>query len=276
MVEVGGGSGFQLGGDPEIGAAGGYVTYADGRARQIEVYDPDSDRWLLGPAQQEDRTYHSTAVLLADGRVFSAGDDHNPLESGGAFSLTDNGEIYSPPYLFRGPRPVIDSAPQSVRWGDDFGVRSDSAGLERAVLMAPGAATHAFDMNQRHVELELLDRAKGRGLNVAAPPSDAVAPPGYYMLFLLDDAGVPSVASWVRLDPAAPDRPLVGAQRGENACDRATAGLRRAKARRRVARRRLRRAEHSGRPAAVARATRKLKRAKKRVKRAHKAVARAC
>ena len=91
MVTVGGGSGFQLGGDPELGAAGGYITYADGRARQVEVYDPETDRWLLGPAQQEDRTYHSTAVLLPDGRVFSAGDDHYPLESGGEFSLTDNG-----------------------------------------------------------------------------------------------------------------------------------------------------------------------------------------
>jgi hypothetical protein len=86
MVEVGGGSGFQDGGDPELGAAGGYVTYADGRARQIEVYDPDSNSWLLGPAQEEDRTYHSTALLLPDGRVFSAGDDHYPLEPGGGLS----------------------------------------------------------------------------------------------------------------------------------------------------------------------------------------------
>jgi Domain of unknown function (DUF1929)/FG-GAP repeat len=210
MVEIGGGSGYQVGGDPDVGAPGGYVTYADGRARQIEVFDPDSNSWLLGPAQQEDRTYHSTAVLLPDGRVFSGGDDHNPLQPGGAFSTTDNGEIYSPAYLFKGPRPVIGSAPQSVDWGDAFGIHSSSADIQRAVLVAPGATTHAFDMNQRHVELQVLNRVGGQGVDVAAPPSSAVAPPGYYMLFLLNGAGVPSVASWVRLDPAAPDRPTLG------------------------------------------------------------------
>ncbi len=203
MVTVGGGSGI----DEE---SGGYITYADGRARQIEVFDPASDSWALGPAQQEDRTYHSTAVLLPDGRVFSAGDDHNPKEPNGDFSLTDNAEIYSPPYLFKGQRPVIDSAPQTVNWGDAFGIHSDSAAIDRAVLMAPGAATHAFDMNQRSVELKLLNKVAGQGVDVLAPPSSAVAPPGYYMLFLLNDAGVPSVASWVRIDPTAPDQPLLG------------------------------------------------------------------
>jgi hypothetical protein len=209
MVTIGGGSGFQLGGDPELGAAGGYITYADGRARQVEVYDPDSGRWLLGPAQREDRTYHSTAVLLPDGRVFSAGDDHYPTEPGGAFSITDNAEIYSPPYLFKGARPQIDSAPGTVGFGDTFGIESESPKLERAVLMSPGATTHAFDMHQRQVELEIVRSPAGRGVDVISPPSDAVAPPGYYMLFLLNDAGVPSVATWIRIDPGAPDRPAL-------------------------------------------------------------------
>ena len=204
MVVVGGGSGFMQ------GDGGGYVVYEDGRARQVEVYDPTTDSWVLGPAQQEDRTYHSTAVLLPDGRIFSAGDDHNPLETGGGASLTDNGEIYSPPYLFEGPRPVIDSAPDAVDWGDAFGIESDSANIERAVLMAPGATTHGVDMNQRHVELEILDQVAGEGVDVVAPPSAAVAPPGHYMLFLLDDAGVPSEAGWVSIDPDAPDQPTLG------------------------------------------------------------------
>ena len=204
MVVVGGGSGYTLGG------GGGYTTYADGRARQIEVYDPDSDSWLLGPAQQEDRTYHSTAVLLPDGRVFSAGDDHYPLEPGGEFSVTDNAEIYSPPYLFKGPRPEIDSAPQLVDWGDAFGIESQSAGIERAVLMSPGATTHAFDMHQRHVELQVVNELPGQGVDVLSPPSDAAAPPGYYMLFLLNEDGVPSEASWIRIDPTAPDQPTLG------------------------------------------------------------------
>ncbi len=204
MVVVGGGSGFMQGG------GGGYVTYADGRARQVELYDPDTDSWVLGPAQQEDRAYHSTAVLLPDGRIFSAGDDHSPIEPGGGASLTDNGEIYSPPYLFKGPRPVIDSAPQAVDWGDDFGIESASPGIERAVLVAPSATTHGVDMNQRHVELQVLDNFDGEGVNVLAPLSAGVAPPGHYMLFLLDETGVPSVASWIEIDPSAPDQPTLG------------------------------------------------------------------
>ncbi len=76
--------------------------------------------------------------------------------------------------------------------------------------MAPPATTHGVDMSQRHVELQVLNRLPGLGVDVLAPPSAGVAPPGYYMLFLLDDAGVPSVARWVRLDPTAPDQPTIG------------------------------------------------------------------
>jgi hypothetical protein len=277
MVVVGGGSGFQLGGDPELGAAGGYITYADGRARQIEVYDPDSDRWLLGPAQREDRTYHSTAVLLPDGRVFSAGDDHYPREPGGEFSLTDNAEIYSPPYLFAGARPRIDSAPRSVAWGDTFGIESRSAGIDRAVMMSPGATTHAFDMHQRHVELKVAERVKGVGVNVAAPASDAVAPPGYYMLFLLDENGVPSKASWITIDPTASDRPTLDSESGPGgSCERAQQKLKRAKKKLDRAKRRLRQAKQGDSQAKVAKAKKKVRVAKKKVRRAKKAVRREC
>jgi len=206
-VTVGGGSGFD---DSKGIAAGNYVTYADGRARQVELFHPKTNSWTLGPAQQEDRAYHSTAVLLPDGRVFSAGDDLHPLEPNGKPSQTDNGEIYSPPYLFKGSRPVIGSAPQSIRWGDGFGIRTTSPNIDKAVLMAPGATTHGFDTNQRYVDLKVLVTHGGQGVDVAAPPSSRVAPPGYYMLFLINKDGVPSVANWVRIDPSAPDRPTIG------------------------------------------------------------------
>ena len=75
--------------------------------------------------------------------------------------------------------------------------------------MAPAATTHGNDMNQRHVELAVTDTVSGAGVNVVSPPNARVAPPGYYMLFLLNSQGVPSVARWVRLDPTAPDRPLI-------------------------------------------------------------------
>jgi hypothetical protein len=278
MVVVGGGSGFQAGGAAE-GGAGNYVTYGDGRARQVEIYDPDSDSWVLGPAQREDRTYHSTAVLLPDGRVFSAGDDRYPSESDGAFSLTDNAEIYSPPYLFTGSRPKIDAAPQTAAWGDRFGIESDGGTVDRAVLMAPGATTHAFDQHQRHVELEVARTVANQGVDVVAPPSGEVAPEGWYMLFLLDD-GVPSKASWLRIDPNAPNQPdLQVRPPGDSAadsCERARAKLKQAKRKRGKARKSVVRAERSDDQAKVAKAKKRLKRAKKRVKRAKRAVKREC
>jgi hypothetical protein len=220
-------------------------VYADGRNRQVELYDPQTATWRLGPPQQEDRAYHSTALLLPDGRVFSAGDDLHPRETDGSVSRTDTAEIYSPPYLFKGPRPTIDAAPDVLHWGEAFGVGSASPGLSYAVLVAPGATTHAADMHQRIVGLQLTAAMPGAGLSVVAPPSAAVAPPGYYMLFLLNDAGVPSVARWVRLGAGAPGQPTAPApgvnQPGaaDSTCSDLHQRVRKAKSKR--AKRRLRR-----------------------------------
>jgi galactose oxidase-like protein len=218
MVAVGGGRGNST-------SLGSYETYSDMSARQVELWDPSSHTWRLGPAQQEDRAYHSTGVLLPDGRVMSAGDDFHPSADGTTFSSSDTAEIYSPPYLFRGSRPTIDLAPSSVRYGDTFGVRSASGGISRAVLMAPSATTHAVDMQQRDVPLQIVNNVNGQGVDLVAPPGGPVAPPGYYMLFLLNGQGVPSVASWVRVGTDAPDQPTLSEMQGQgpNAAPPATA-----------------------------------------------------
>ena len=175
--------------------------------RAVELYDPATHRWRTGPGQVETRAYHSTALLLPDGRVLSTGDDWNPTSdaspTGG--SPDDTGEIYSPPYLFRGPRPVISAAPDAVRWDVPFGVGA-TGDIDDAVLIAPSAVTHANDMTQRLVPLETVSEHPD-GVTLQSPPAPGVAPPGWYMLFLLDD-GVPSVARWVRLDGAAGDVPV--------------------------------------------------------------------
>jgi hypothetical protein len=139
--------------------------------------------------QTEERGYHSTAVLLPDGRVLSAGDNQMP---GGGVRL----EVYSPPYLFGGARPAIISSPATATWGSTFSVVTSDV-VARAVLIRPGATTHTLGMDQRHVELAFT--ATSGGILVTAPPSPRVAPPGYYMLFLLTGEGVPSVANWIRL-----------------------------------------------------------------------------
>lgn len=163
-----------------------------GAQRQTLVYDPGADTWAALASQTEERGYHSTALLLPDGRVLSAGDNFAP---GGGSKL----EIYSPSYLFRGARPVISGAPSSTTWGASLDIQTPSA-VARAVLVRPSSVTHTNDMNQRHVELAFS--ASGGGITATAPPSPTVAPPGWYMLFLLDDAGVPSVAWWLELGPS--------------------------------------------------------------------------
>jgi hypothetical protein len=162
----------------------------------VEIRDPKTHEWTLGPAQQEDRAYHSTAVLLPDGRVLSGGDDRT------GYRTSDTGEIYSPPYLFRGPRPLIGAAPQKVGYGLGFHVGA-SGGATRAVLMAPGVTTHGTEMQARHVELAVTHRGAS-GLDVLAPPSGGVAPPGWYMLFVLNAEGVPSIARWVHVEKPPP------------------------------------------------------------------------
>jgi hypothetical protein len=137
------------------------------------------------------RGYHSTALLLPDGRIMSAGD----TGSGGGRQLID---FYSPPYLFQGPRPAISSAPSRINYGDTFTIATSGASATRAVLMAPGATTHADEMNARHVELAVTATAGGF---TATAPNARVAPPGYYMLFTVTADGIPSVASWIHVGP---------------------------------------------------------------------------
>jgi Domain of unknown function (DUF1929) len=200
MVTVGGGYGTR---PPDS------LWAFDPPQQQIEIYDPKTASWRLGPAQAEGRAYHSTAILLPDGRVVSAGDEMN----GGLDR--DTAEIYEPPYLFRkGSRPRIRRAPRKTTWKDKFGIKTASKNVKRAVLMAPSATTHANDMNQRHVELKVLDRVQGAGIDVKAPRNRAVAPPGFYMLFLLNRRGEPSIARWVRLvgKKKAPETGLIASK----------------------------------------------------------------
>ena len=95
-----------------------------------------------------------------------------------------------------------------VLYGERFGVGvTGSRPVDKAVLVAPAATTHGVNMNQRRIELEVLTRQPG-GLEVRAPASAALAPPGWYMLFVLDASGTPSEAGWVWMRsqrPAAPD-----------------------------------------------------------------------
>jgi hypothetical protein len=162
-----------------------------------EMWSPATETWTTMATSQVPRFYHSVATLLPDGRVLVAG-------SGRAGVDQFSAEIYSPPYLFKGARPAIGSAPPVVQYGGNFTVQTpDASRIARVSLISLGSVTHAFDENQRFVPLTF--QAAGGALTVQGPANGNVAPPGYYMLFLVDTAGVPSTSAMVRLPTPAED-----------------------------------------------------------------------
>jgi len=170
--------------------------------KEAQLYDPESNTFAAAGSMEYPRLYHSNTLLLPDARVLALGG--NPQRK----VYQPEMEIYSPPYLFTADgsparRPAITSVSgATIAYGAPFQVRTpDAAKIKSAVLIRPGAVTHSFDMEQRLVGLSFT---AGSGvLNVKAPANGNLAPPGYYLLFILNSDGVPSLGRFVRLVPAS-------------------------------------------------------------------------
>lgn len=171
-----------------------------------ELFDPSNGTWTEMASEAVDRCYHSTAVLLPDGRVFSGGGGEyapNPGESNPPVNSHADAQLFSPPYLFKGPRPVITKAPASVAYGKTFVVETPAPGeIKHVTLIRLSSVTHSFNFNQR---INFLDSQPGANqLTVTAPANGNVCPPGHYMLFLLNQNKVPSLAVIIQITaPAA-------------------------------------------------------------------------
>jgi hypothetical protein len=170
---------------------------------QPEIYDPATDTWTLGASSKIPRLYHSVALLLPDGRVVAA--SGNPAEGNHVEwgKDPDNEEmrldIYSPPYLFKGPRPVITAAPEEWHYGQALDIASPQAGNIRwAHLIKNGVTTHSFDTGQRLVDLPITTQGGGT-IHVTLTGAPNIAPPGWYMLFIVSNGGIPSTAKWIHL-----------------------------------------------------------------------------
>ena len=182
--------------DGKVLALGGVAVLSQASNAGIatpELWDPATETWTTLAPMVQPRSYHSTALLLPDATVFIGGG--GAVE--GALDYTD-AEIFSPPYLFNGPRPVISSAPDVASYGETITVQTlDAATIASASLVGLGARTHMLDMNQRFVPLAIVSGSSDVAITLPSNPN--VAPPGYYMLFLLNSDGVPSLAHTVRI-----------------------------------------------------------------------------
>jgi hypothetical protein len=160
---------------------------------EASMYNPSTNTFTSGMATDPiPRTYHSQAYLLPDGRVMAVGD--NPGD--GSFNL--HVSVYSPPYLFKGARPQIESVanPQTWHWGNSYNITVNQQ-IVSAELIRPAAVTHQSDPNQRFVALPMSVHGNTVGLNLSSNPN--IVPPGWYMLFVTNANGVPSVAKWVHV-----------------------------------------------------------------------------
>ena len=166
-------------------------------ALETELYDPDANSFTPGSSMAFPRLYHSNTLLLPDATVLAVGG--NPVRT----VYEPHIEIYSPPYLFNADgtpatRPVISRIDQAIHYGANFYIRTPyPRDIKSVVLIRPGAVTHAFDMEQRLVGMTFT--YNNDQLYVKAPANGNFAPPGYYMVFILDSKGVPSKAAFVRL-----------------------------------------------------------------------------
>jgi len=193
--------------DGKVLATGGSRTWnaLDQVNNSAEIWNPDTGTWMVGPSGVQARLYHSMSLLLPDGTVMVGG--------GGAPGPQNNTnfELYFPPYLFAAggqlaARPVIEAAPTVMDIGRTYTVDVSGAGpAARVVMIKHGSVTHSWNMEQRFVELTFA--ASGNRLSVQAPARAADAPPGFYMLFVLDANGVPSVAKTVRINVAEQPNP---------------------------------------------------------------------
>jgi hypothetical protein len=168
--------------------------------KAAELWDPKTNNWKTLASASRMRVYHSVSLLLPDGTVLH-GASGNAL-TGGATPVVqpneNNHEIFSPPYLFKGARPGITSVPATVGYGQTFSVPTPNAAQVVDVRwIRLGSVTHAFDMSQRANTLAFSRTATG--VDVTAPASANLAPPGHYLLFILNRNGVPSAGKILRV-----------------------------------------------------------------------------
>jgi hypothetical protein len=180
------------------GSSAGQADDAVNPVFQTEIYNPSTNTWKLMAETRIPRLYHATALLLPDGTVMTAGMDEefNP----DPFHYPEYRlEIFYPPYLYKGPRPIIQTAPNTIHYDVPFDVQCDSVdAIHSAALLRCGTVTHSFNMDQRYLSLRIAARWAS-SVTIESAPNANIAPPGFYLLFVLTNQGVPSIGTFVQV-----------------------------------------------------------------------------
>jgi hypothetical protein len=182
------------------GVSGGGFNNVNTGVRAAEIWDPAQPTiWTTLASNARTRAYHSVSLLMPDGTVLhGGGGDANAPGTSTPYTPERNHEIFRPPYLFKGARPTITDAPATVVTGTSFDVTTPAAGqITHVRLVRLGSVTHAFDANTMAVSLEFT--AGDGSITVTAPPNLNVAPPGHYLLFVLNRNGIPSTGRIIQV-----------------------------------------------------------------------------
>lgn len=186
----------QMMADGKVLVIGGSRLNDDWRtaAMNAEIWDPNTEKWSVMSGFKWPRLYHSTSVLLKDGTVMISGDagPGSPHSS----------EIFTPPYLFNADgelatRPLIDWAPQQGAYNQQITVRTSGEDVAKVSFVKTTSVTHSFNVDQRYMELSYTNTDDG--IKVQLPQNANTAPPGFYMLFVLDAEGTPSEAQIIKM-----------------------------------------------------------------------------
>jgi hypothetical protein len=160
-------------------------------ALEAEIFNPATETWTQGAPARVPRLYHSVALLLPDGKVMTAGS--NPVRKTEELRI----ELYWPPYLFRGQRPALTLASDQAHYGSTVTATTDNPALSTISMIRAGATTHSFDNEQRLIDLPFTN-VTGH-LTLTLPTERTLAPPGWYLVFAINNTGVPSRAAWLQL-----------------------------------------------------------------------------
>ena len=176
--------------DRTVLASNGGAVARGSDVLSASIYSPEANGWTSVAADPIGRNYHSASILMPDGRVAVFGS--NPADDSYELRIS----IYEPPYLFKGTRPTITSAATDVTYGQSFGLGVTGT-VTSASLTSPGSPTHQTDTNVRMIDLPIT--GSGTARSAVIPANRALVPPGPYMLTVLDDKKVPSVAKWINV-----------------------------------------------------------------------------